>query len=241
MTDSIFTPAPDQDGGLFEDLVGEGKKFKTTEDLARGKAEADRYIEQLKTELAGIREDLAARVKLEEVIDRLTSRTNEDPDPAPYQETPPRSGQPAISSDDIDRLIETKITNRDKERTARENRNLAVAKLQEVYGADYSKRLEDKCTELGLDHATLNSLAARSPDAFLELVLPKAGSEGRAFVPPRSAISSEHTTPYQSAQPGSRPWYDNLRKSDPTKYWSPEIQWKMHKDAIKAANEGKDF
>lgn len=241
MTDNIFT-APDPEANLLEDLVGEGKKFKTTIDLAKGKVESDRYIEQLKAELAGLRDDLSARVKLEEVIDRLTSRSNEERDEEPpHQERRDPSGQAAISSDAIERLIETKITNRDKERTAKENRDLAVAKLKEVYGAEYPRRLEEKCEVLGLDRATLNDLAARSPSAFLELVLPKSADKGGSFVPPRSNIASERITPTTTAQPGSRAWYDSLRKSDPTTYWSPKTQWQMHQDAIKAANSGKDF
>lgn len=241
MTDNIFDAPADHGGAsLFENLVGEGKKFKTTEELARGKVESDRFIEQLKAEMTALKDDLAARVKLEEVIDRLTSRENENPYEPPYQEQRERSSQPAINSDDIDRLIETKITNRDKERTAKQNRDLAVAKLKEVYGADYSKRLEEKCEALGIDKDTLNSLAARSPTAFLELVLPKGPGE-RSFTPPRSSVASEHTTPNTSAQPGTKAWYDNLRKSDPTNYWSTKTQWKMHQDAIKAANEGRNF
>lgn len=241
MTDTIFdTPEDRTQGSLFEDLVGEGKKFKTNDDLARGKAEADRYIDQLKTEMAELRSDLAARVKLEDVIDRLASRNNEDQHELPNLEPNDRSGQPAISSDAIERLIETKITNRDKERTARENRDSVKAKLTEVFGADYPKRLEDRREALGLDKDTLNNLASRSPTAFMELVAPRA-AERPGFVPPRSSVASEHFIPNPQAQPGSRSWYDNLRKSDPTTYWTPKVQWQMHQDAIKAANAGQDF
>lgn len=220
--------------------MGEGKKFRTNEDLARGKLESDRFIEQLKSEMAELKADLNTRVRLEEVIDRLTDRNNEDPTPdALHQESGSGSGQPAITSDAIERLIETKITNRDKERTARENREAAVAELKKVFGADYSKRLEERCEALNLDKDTLNSLAARSPTAFLELVLPKS-AERAPYVPPRSSVASErpYTPPVQQ---GTKAWYDNLRKSDPATYWTPKVQWKMHEDATKAANEGKDF
>lgn len=241
MTETIFdAPVDRQEDNPLDNLVGEGKKFKNYEDLAKGKLEADRFIEQLKAEQAELKADLAARDKLEEVLDRLASRNNDDPYERPHQERNDGSGQPAISSGDIDRLIETKITRRETERTARENLEQAKTKLKEIFGQDYVKKLKERSEALDLDEHSLNEMAKKSPTAFLELVAPKASGE-RPFTPPRSSATSEQFTYTSQAQPGTKAWYDNLKKTDSAKYWSPAVQMKMHNDAIKAAREGRSF
>ena len=54
-----------------EDLVGEGKKFKTIDDLAKGKAQADTHITNLEKELAELRQDLSARLTVEDFVSRV--------------------------------------------------------------------------------------------------------------------------------------------------------------------------
>ena len=39
----------------LQELVGEGKKFKSIEDLAKSKVEADRFIDKLKSENDALR------------------------------------------------------------------------------------------------------------------------------------------------------------------------------------------
>jgi len=60
MSDDVFsTQTGDQTSKTsLEELVGEGKKFKTVEDLAKGKLEADSFIAQLEGELKGVKGDL---------------------------------------------------------------------------------------------------------------------------------------------------------------------------------------
>jgi hypothetical protein len=60
MTDVFESPTKGEETPVTQvsDLVGEDKKFKTVEDLAKGKLEADSYIEQLKEENRIAREKL---------------------------------------------------------------------------------------------------------------------------------------------------------------------------------------
>jgi len=78
--DTIDTIDPSKN--YLAELVGEGKKFKTQEDLARGKAESDAYIkilekrsDELRNDYLKLRDDYSSRAKLEEVVDQLTKRT----------------------------------------------------------------------------------------------------------------------------------------------------------------------
>src|SRR6266700_391496 len=81
-------PNVDPDKDYFKELVGEGKKFKSPEDLARGKFESDQFIEILKkrqdemrADYLKLREDNTAKAKLEDLIDQLSKKnlaSNED-------------------------------------------------------------------------------------------------------------------------------------------------------------------
>src|SRR5258708_8934434 len=92
-------PAFDDNKNWYEELVGETKKFKSPEDLAKGKAESDRYIrtlEQQKDEIRnmylGLKEQVDGRAKLEDLIDRIEkgkTRDSEDSLTPEDKEKPP--------------------------------------------------------------------------------------------------------------------------------------------------------
>jgi len=56
---------------VTDTLVGEGKKFASIEALAAGKAESDKFIEQLQGELKGLRTDLDKRLSQEEILEEI--------------------------------------------------------------------------------------------------------------------------------------------------------------------------
>lgn len=236
---------------LADQLVGEGKKYSSVEELAKGKKHADDFIEQLKGELSSMRSemdtvktDLAARERLEDVLDKLASRDSrrDDDYDDSNRESNYQSGQPAISRKDIETLIEHKVTQNERDRTAAENRKVAVDKLKEMYGNDYTSKLNDVRESLGLDKTTLNNLAATSPKAFLELVTPKGSNSERPFSPPPTNTRSEAMgTSGAPAAPGTAEYYGNLKKTNPQLYRTAKVQAQLHKDAIRAANEGRPF
>src|SRR5688572_2981716 len=86
MNDNVFQD--DQSTkNYFDELVGEGRKFKTQEDLARAKFESDQYIETMKMrmdefrdEIDTLRADANARPALTDMIEQLKqqSRTGSD-------------------------------------------------------------------------------------------------------------------------------------------------------------------
>lgn len=231
-----------------DQLVGDDKQYSTVDELAKAKRHADQFIEQLKSELSSIRDEnktlrdeANTRERLEEILDQLNSRNqsqyDEDLD-GDNQNPPPRSSQPDTN---IDSLIEAKLTQLERERTANQNRSEAIKKLKEAFGNDYKSRLEQRTEELGLTKEEMNSLAGRSPTAFLELVAPKglSNTDDRPVSVPRSSVNPGR--PNSDPQAGTAEFYKNLKKNDPDKYWSPKVQNQLHKDAIRAANEGRSF
>lgn len=253
MTENIFTKSDDNpktipDTVPVDQLVGEDKPYKTVDDLAKAKLHADGFIDTLKAELqemrnenSTLRSDISARERLETVLDQLMQQNDSQDDGDLYAtehtETPTSSQPDAIKN--IDTLIESKVTQIERERTANHNRAEAIQKLKDAFGSDYVSKLKSRAQELGLTEDELNGLAGRSPKAFVELVVPRSEQRDTPVSIPSSSsgapISAGHT------QTNTADYYKELRKKDPRKYWTPQLQAQLHKDAIKAAREGKEF
>jgi hypothetical protein len=216
--------------------VGEGKKYKTIEDLARSRLEADKFIETLKGEAAELRQHLAERARIEELLDRLDAQKDDRLPGDDNQNSQAKAG----ASPDIEQLIETKLTRREQERARQDNLNRVRTELEKLFGANYSERIEAKRIELGFSREEMNEIAGRSPKALLQLVTPKPAGTGYT-PPPVSSASSDRLSSPGAPQPRTMAWYEQIRKTDKEKYWSPEVQMQLHKDAIAAAKEGKEF
>mgnify|MGYP000205087855 CR=1 FL=1 len=62
------TPATQTTSDIVSALVGEGKKYKTLDDLAKGYINADGFIEQLKAENRELKEKATAAKTVDDVI-----------------------------------------------------------------------------------------------------------------------------------------------------------------------------
>lgn len=197
--------------------------------MARGKYEADQFIPKLQDEIENLRAELAIRQRLEEMLDQLESSSSHNT-PAPNHEA--TSGTPVDEN-----YINNVLDKREKQRIESNNLKDVQTKLIEIYGPDYQSKLESRREVLGVDKKTLDDLARRSPKAFMALVAPQKSSEA-PYTPPNSSLS---TPPALGAKPRTREWYNQLKKTNPTAYWSTKVQYQMHQDAIAAANRGEDF
>jgi hypothetical protein len=140
-------------------LVGEGMKYATPEDALQSIPHAQHHIETLQEEMAGLREDLAKRKSVDEVLQEINKTpTNSETEP---QHTP----------EELDALIDTRLTAKEAQTLAKSNTDKVVTKLSEVYG-DSDKANEvykQKAQDLGLSVDYLNNLTATSPSAVFEL------------------------------------------------------------------------
>jgi hypothetical protein len=223
----------DPNKDYLAELVGDDKKFKTSQDLAKGKAEADRFILQLQEELAGIRQDLNTRVTLEAFMDKMnTTKPLETPSTDQNNQNDPGTGEKGITTADIERLLEERISAREAQRTQETNVSEVKSKLTEAFGPDYVNKLKAKTSELGLSEDFMSKLAKEQPKAFLQLIGVSATQSRQAptnslFTPP----SSNSQGSFAPTADKSHSTYEALRKSDPAKYWTPEVQNQLHKDA----------
>lgn len=214
-----FTVDPDKD--YFAEFVGDGKKFDSPQELARAKAESDAHILRMEAEQAALREELSTRLKYEEFLDQLkttplgtTSRPQDDGDT--------NQDKSAFNPEDIERLLEQKLNQRDAERTATQNLNIVHNKLLEVFGPNYAQHLKKQAADLGMSERMVQNLAATNPKALYKLLGVGETKENNLFeAPPRN--QSTNTT-FSATKAKGDSYYEELRKKQPREYWSPKIQ-----------------
>lgn len=218
-------------------LVGEDKKFKTVEDLARAKIESDNFIEQLKREQAELRAELTARPAVDrsqEILDRLEALRKEPVTEQPANQQLERTEVNGLSINDVERVLEE----RERKARAQANINSVKAKLQETYGDKYGQALKLIAEKNGLTAQSLDQLAAQSPQLVLNLMGQVKVDTG--FTPPSSSTTLGKEFAPTAGGARTKSYYNKLKAEDRTKYFSREVQTQMYKDAMALAEAFED-
>lgn len=250
-TNTPSAPAPvDQDKDYLSELVGEGKKFKTVQDLARGKAESDAFIEHLKDEQKRLREERNSLSSLQDLVEKMRSGAvnaerpngNENTDSGNDfytggQADPNENRTPAntagMTEEQIQALIEDRIS-RDKEEN---NLQQVRATLKQKLGENYGPKLQEKAQELGMSLKELDNYARRNPKAFYRLVELDKQPDSSRVSPPQSQVNSEAFS--VRGEPFSKySDFEKLRQENPNLYWSPKVQNQIFK---LTKEKGEDF
>src|SRR5258705_5360239 len=233
-----FDPTKD----YLADLVGPDKKFKTVNDLARGKAEADTTIElfkkrqdELRDDYLKLREEANQQAKLQDLIDRL-----EHPQNTP-QFTPPvmEPKQPTLDPTQLSSLVSREIVSYETNKKRTENYNTVQSKMQDMFGVNYPQELARRMNTLGLTADQLNETAKTSPTAFYNMMGMNQPTAQPGFQSPvRSSVSNDNF----SARPQKRTWayYQELKKSDPKMYYNTKIANQMLDDMVELGDAFKD-
>lgn len=212
-----------------EKLVGPGRKFSDDESLARGKWESDNYIKTLEGQLDELRQDYLrldheskSRASIEELLNRRQEPGRQEP-PVRPEPPVPKQPDPLELATLFDEMYDR------KERAKRESDNIARTSemLRERFGNDYQDKLQATITDMGLDTASVNALARRSPEAVQRLL----GLEQRQEMfqsPPRptSFDTLKRGEPKRTAA-----YYEKMKRERPEEYRSPRTNVMMHKDA----------
>jgi hypothetical protein len=236
-------PEVDPNKDYFAELVGENAKFKTPQDLARGKYESDKYIEiilrkqdELREDNIKLREEVQKRASLQELVDQLRTpsqtTSNEQNPPVKADNTP------SFKPEDIQSLIRNEIPKYEAERKAEENFNQVKNKLKERFGNNYASVLNEKINELGLNAQVLDSLARTSPKAVFKALELDEPPQTRDVAPPRTS----QRTPFKPSGTEARTWtwYQDLKRKSPEKYNSKETTLQMQEDYMRLGAQFED-
>lgn len=213
---------------ILANLVGEGKKFKSVEDLAAGKAEADAFIEQVKRENAELRQT-AQKLEAEKGQQKTLSDIL---DALKQGKTEPTGNQPPVSLEELTKLVKSVTSlERDKE-TRNTNRNLVDQTLVAKYG-DPAKAIEQvktKAKELGLGPTQIKELSESSPAAFLQLF--GATTSGTTTTPAtKGTVNSEAMNFVPEGGERNMAYYEALRKKMGTQKYFADFNLQRQKSA----------
>lgn len=214
-TDAFSTQTTDTDhSDPVTLLVGENKKFKTVADLAKGKMEADNFIQRLLQEKAELLDTLNKK-QTEEQVQKSLQTT---------QETPPTNTN-VRTGEDMKALVAQTVQSLFAEQEVQRNVVEVNKTLQEMFGEKAAEKVAQRASELNVGVDFLKSVAAKSPSAFYKLL--DTGSN----TPSGSVAQSTVTTQAAADTKVGKTWddYKAMRKSNPALYHSPQVQQEIYK------------
>lgn len=224
-----LTPAS---GSAVEQLVGDGKKFATVEDMATGKLASDGHIETLTAELASLREDLNGRLNAQEILKELKEIQLKP------NESQPKPTTPVLDEGKIAELVKSTVTDMDVEGKKTANRLAVSERLAKEWGGlEGSKAmLTQKAAALGVTVEFLSGVVENSPNAFYQLVgLTGAKTEVQNTPGPGDVVNKGVGTGPDGGPGGPAgttendwSWWQAMRKTNPKQYHSGEMARRRH-------------
>lgn len=232
---SLLDPAANSSSAT-DQLVGEGKKFKDIEALAKSKIESDNYIQiltarmdELRADHLKLQEERNSSAHLQELIDRLDNRRNE---PA---QTPPGNDVKPLQPEDIQKLLDTELTKRESAAKQAENLRISQNKLRQVFGEDYQTILKQKLEELDITPEYADNLAKTNPTVFSRTFGLDEPPRPAPMNLPRSSVRQTQFTP--SVQKKDWAYYQELKKGDSRMYLDPKVSLDMHNSLMELGPE----
>ncbi len=228
------TQTTNQEDWLAKVVEAKGEAFKDVQVLAKSKLESDNYIKQLEEQAKQLREELSKQDYSAKLLEQLQSKA---PNPTNGNTVVPKdnngstnSGEtkPEVSEDAVKALVEKTLTERQAEATAKENARVVQEALTQKYGTEAKAHVEQKAKALGIGYERLEALALESPTAFLTLI-------GEPAPVTKPAITgSVNTQTLSQTSPNTRDWnyYQNLRRTNKSLYFSPATQQQMFNDKL---------
>jgi hypothetical protein len=223
-------------------LPGENKKFKSLESLAEAKLNADLHAKtlerennELRQDYLRLREEYNARAKLEELMTNLqnqqltSSNQNQNANEAPKP----------IQPEEIESLVDRRLSLIERQRKESTNFNTVRAKLQEQFGNSYQNALKERIDEIGLTTEYVDELAKRSPQAFFRVMGLDQPPAETFQAPVRSTQASSGFKP-TGAKKRTWSYYQELKKANPNIYYDRATAVQMEKDAQELGEAFRD-
>lgn len=215
-----------------EQLVGEGKKYASVEELAKGTLHANQFIETLKTEKQELEEKLGiqqAQTSHLETIESLLKESiqpKQEPEPVVTEPVQPKAEPEPVKEPNTIPVDVTLRMNQFAKQAVDKYGDAATAGkyLQEYIGGDKGKQ------------ALVTQLMQTDPDALLK-ILPD-GNQSKSFSPTGSTVATPTPSDYQGM---TKSQADQVRKENRRLYESPAFQTKLLKARADAKAAGINF
>lgn len=247
----LITPDPlfvvdDATKEFFDKYVGPGKKYANIGELAKGYANADNHLAEV-TRDAGIFKTEAESLKELLMENLVTPKPNADPNSPPNDDAPPAQppadAPPKEQDVDLKALVKEALGEVSTEENKKANGRLTEEATIKRFGSkvDAVKAIAAKAEELGVSPQWIANQAFDSPKAYFTIM------GFQPDVPPKSSTTPSSTpeiNPQRQAElhpggpaPNSYKWFMEIRKTDPTRFRSKDVQTAL----MKAAVDNPDF
>lgn len=232
--DTNETNEQDSSESFIEQIVGQDKKFKDIEALAKGKIESDRYIKDLENQLQEMRSDLDKEGKIDELMALVRSQRNQSANSSGEESGTEETGSPGNTSTDMTEerlmeLIETKVSEREKSSRQQKNLTEVTSALKKSLGDKANTFVTERANELGMSLKEIENLAKENPKALFQLLgLNNKTSEKAYFV--GGGRSSETSSTTSNGETRNFQYYQELRRKNKKAYYEPSVQRQMLKD-----------
>lgn len=175
MSDDVFAVTDSE--SVLDTLVGEGKKFSSVEELAKGKAQSDEHIStveqenaDLKTQLEELQKGTASKQTIEDLIKAVEDSK------AGQQSS---DGERPMSTEELQEAVRSIVETDKTADTKAANRAIGnELVLKRVDGNVEAARalVTERAAALGMSPSKLAELSEESPSAFASLIDPTASA-----------------------------------------------------------------
>lgn len=214
-------------------VEAKGEQWKDPELIAKGKLEADQYIDELKAQLEEYKGLANKNAKVEELISKMEKKAAETTPATPPSNveggTKDSETKSDFGEDKIQSLVEKTLTERERQNTVKQNLDQVESHLNEMFGTEAASNVDKKAKELGLTKERLEEIASESPSAFFALI----GEKAPEFKPlTQGSIRTESVNTQQSGRKDNA-YYSKLRRENPRLFHSPATQEEMMQSRMK--------
>ncbi len=217
-------PAVGEQPNFLDQLVGDGKKFKTVEDLAKGKAESDSMIDAMKAENTELKTKQQEQDYAKNLLEQIKEKATVAPvSPEPMNKSTEGGGNTLPKPEDIESLIDGMLSKRDKVAIVQSNLGEVKTKLVELYGTEAQAKVTERAKALRVDVSYLDEMAAASPTSFFAIM----GEAPKASHNP--IISGAGGAPTGGTERDAS-FYYKMYKENKNLWKSPAMQAQMIKD-----------
>lgn len=206
----------------------QGIDLEQYEALRKRDEHAQEHIQRLESENNELRD------KIVELEDRLASATTLDE--ALKRISNQGEGQ-ALDQTDVAQVVEQVLDQRITQDKQESNWQSVVSDLTQKYGKwnDADLAVQDRARELDISLDDATAMAKNNPKVFRQLFNLEENSTASATQPNPAGSHGAGAQGQRgvSSQPGpvrDKAYYSNLRKTDPNKYWSVDVQAQMRRD-----------
>ena len=237
MSEDLINSATTQEEvavSAVDQLVGEGKKFNSVEDLAKGKIASDKHIEQLEFEKTQVQEDLSklaeaneSQVTMQDILAKLDANNL-------HGEQVQTSMTDTARESDISGMVSQAMLQERAQLTAQANRDKVNSEVAAYFKGDLEKakeHIKSTIAASGLNGTQFSDLSESSAEAALRVLNIQSNNQPTTSVSARADLNAGALS-VGSEGTRNKSYYDAKKKEMGfTKFHSDvKLQTQMHED-----------